>query len=31
MTLRYSYCKAAILVLALSSVAFFLADWGWGG
>jgi hypothetical protein len=24
------YFKAAILMMALSSVAVFLADWGWG-
>jgi len=24
------YFKAAMLIMALSSVAFFLADWGWG-
>jgi len=24
------YIKAAVLIMALSSVALFLADWGWG-
>jgi hypothetical protein len=24
------YFKAALLIMALSTVALFLADWGWG-